>query len=163
MPTDASPPSTPRGKNVAAQTARERGEPAIRQVDRDADQAREGKREARRASLNARRRGVTLEAEAEVAPKAEKAPKAETAPKAEKAPEAELAPEAAEGAVSIDDIKLPKVGDLADFLNGFDNAADVAALQERDGRKTARVYYEARLAELTGGEGPSEGKGGDDA
>jgi len=65
--------------------------------------------------------------------------------------------------VSIDDIKLPKVGDLADFLAGFDHAADVAALQERDVRKTARVYYEARLVELTGGEGPSEDKGDDDA
>ncbi len=160
---DAIDKAAPSLADAASQTARERGEPAIRQVDRDAAQAREDKREARRASVNARRRGVTLEAEAEVAPKKKPAPKAETAPKAEKAPEAELAPEAAEGAVSIDDIKLPKVGDLADFLNGFDNAADVAALQVRDGRKTARVYYEARLAELTGGEGQSEGKGGDDA
>ncbi len=140
----------PSAADTAAQNARERGEPAIRQVEAEAAQAREDKQEARRASLNARRRGITEE------------PKAKAAPKKKKAAPAP-APEAAEGAVSIDDIKLPKVGDLSDFLAGFDNATDVAALQERDGRKTARVYYEARLAELTGGGSPSEDKGDDDA
>lgn len=168
---DAIDKAAPSLADTAARTARERGEPEIRKVEADAVQARTDKREARRTSLNARRRGITLEAKAEAAPKkkaapkAESAPKAEPAPKAEKAPAAEAAPapEAAEGAVSIADVKLPKVGDLGDFLAGFDAAADVAALQERDGRKTARVYYEARLAELTGGESPSEDKGGDDA
>jgi large subunit ribosomal protein L4 len=190
---DAIEKAEPSAADTAAQNARARGEPAVRQVDAEAAQAREDKREARRASLRARRRGIMAEPGAKAAPKkaaepkakaapkkaaepkakaapkkaaaskAKAAPKKPAAPKTEKAPKAAPAPEEAEGAVSIEDIKLPKVGDLADFLAGFDNAADVASLQERDGRKTARVYYEARLVELTGGGSPSEDKGDDDA
>ena len=174
---DAIEKAEPSATDTAAQHVRERGEPAIRRVEADAAEAREDKRAARRASLNARRRGITLEPKAKAAPETKAAPKADKAPKVEVASEepkeaaaveapaavAAPAPEVAEGAVSIDDIKLPKVADLSDFLAAFDNEADVAALRERDRRKTARVYYEARLVELTGGDSPAENKGDDDA
>ena len=169
----------PSATDLAAQDTRQRGaEPAIRQVEAAAAQAREEKREARRAALRARRAGVAE------APKAAKAaPKKKAAPKAEKAPEVETtaaepkeapveapsavesapAPEATESAGSIADVKLPKVGELSEFLAGLDSATDIAALQGRDARKTAQVYYEARLAELTGDAGSAEDEGDDDA
>ena len=163
---DAMEKAQPSASDSAAQQTRGREEPAIRKVEAEAAQAREEKRQARHASLKARRRG-------EAAPEAA-VPKAEAAPK-KKAPEAEAAepleaaeaeaaaPEATDGGSALDDIKLPKVGDLAEFLAGFGDPADVQALQDRDSRKTARVYYEARLVELSGGESTAAEEEGDDA
>lgn len=45
---------------------------------------------------------------------------------------------------------LPKIGELADHLSTLSTVAEVEALQERDGRKTAAPIYEARIAQLQG-------------
>ena len=83
-------------------------------------------------------------------PKAKTKPKA--APKAEAAPKKKAAPKSSEpsGMVDLSAIKLPKVGDMAEFLAQFDTVSDIKALMERDSRKTAQAHYEARLTELSG-------------
>ena len=81
-------------------------------------------------------------------------PKAEPkSAKADEAPEKEASPEAAAASGSELDastVKLPKVGDMSEFLSQFDNESDIKALQARDSRKTAQSHYEARLLELSG-------------
>ena len=89
-------------------------------------------------------------AEAEAKPKAEAKPEAE--PKTEAKPkQASPKSSAASGSeLDLSTIKLPKVGDMAEFLAQFDNESDVEALKKRDSRKTAQPHYEARLVELSG-------------
>lgn len=65
----------------------------------------------------------------------------------------EAEPEAGASAVDVDDIELPTVKELADFLAEIDDVETVRALQERDERKTAQSHYDARIAELSGEEG----------
>ncbi|MBH16547.1 MAG: 50S ribosomal protein L4 [Gemmatimonadetes bacterium] len=48
----------------------------------------------------------------------------------------------------IASIKLPKISELSEFLLEFDSVDDVGSLSQRDGRKTAKAIYEARLAAL---------------
>ena len=80
-------------------------------------------------------------AEAKAAPRAEAAPKKKAAPKSSAASRSDL---------DLSAIKLPKVGDMAEFLAQFDTESDIKALMARDSRKTARAHYEARLTELSG-------------
>ena len=80
-------------------------------------------------------------AEAKAAPKAEVAPKKKAAPKSSAASGSDL---------DLSAIKLPKVGDMLEFLAQFDNESDIKALKARDSRKTAQAHYEARLTELSG-------------
>ena len=89
-------------------------------------------------------------AEAKAKPKAEA--KAEAEPKTEAKPEqASPKSSAASGSeLDLSTIKLPKVGDMAEFLAQFDSESDIEALKARDSRKTAQPHYEARLVELSG-------------
>jgi len=54
--------------------------------------------------------------------------------------------------IDPDEIELPTVARLADFLSDFDDVALIRALQDRDERKTAQTHYDARIEELTGDE-----------
>ena len=84
---------------------------------------------------------VKAEAETESETKAEAPPKKKASPKSSAASGTEL---------DLSTIKLPKVGDMAEFLAQIDNESDIEALRARDSRKTAQPHYEARLAELSG-------------
>jgi len=89
-------------------------------------------------------------AEAEAKPKAEAKPEAEPKTKA-KPKQASPKSSAASGSeLDLSTVKLPKVGDMAEFLAQFDNESDIEALKARDSRKTAQPHYEARLVELSG-------------
>ncbi len=84
---------------------------------------------------------VKAEAKTESETKAEAPPKKKASPKSSAASGTEL---------DLSTIKLPKVGDMAEFLAQIDNESDIEALKARDSRKTAQPHYEARLAELSG-------------
>ncbi len=100
--------------------------------------------------------------ETETKPKSEAKPKAEAKPEAKPKAEAEAKPEAKAKAepktksgtkaheLDLSTVKLPKVGDMAEFVAQFDNESDIKALKARDSRKTAQPHYDARLAELSG-------------
>ena len=45
-------------------------------------------------------------------------------------------------------IKLPKISELTDFLLEFESVVEIESLRDRDGRKTAKAIYEARLVAL---------------
>ena len=151
-----------------ATSSRGRGEPEVRGREREAMEAQAERRKSRRghskaAKPAAPKAGATKKKAA--APKAEKQPKAKAAPEVEAAPapEAEAPkakPQATKGGVDVASVKPPKIDELADFLAQYDSADDVKAIQANDGRKTAQAHYEARLAELEGG---NETKEGDDA
>ena len=102
-----------------------------------------------------------MKAGAEVQPERRAAPESKPKPKAKV--ESEVPPEtkavkAASGTeLNLSTIKLPKVGEMAEFLVQFDNESDIKALKARDSRKTAQPLYEARLVELSG---PAKGKKG---
>jgi hypothetical protein len=92
---------------------------------------------------------------AEAKPKAETKAEATTKPKAQAkaAPKKKAAPKssAASGSdLDLSAVKLPKVGDMPEFLAQFDTESDIKALKARDSRKTAQAHYEARLTELSG-------------
>ena len=98
---------------------------------------------------------AATEPKAKTEPKSEAkaAPKAEAAPKKKATPKKKAAPKSSEPSgseVDLSAIKLPKVGDMAEFLAQFDTVSDIKALMARDSRKTAQAHYEARLTELSG-------------
>jgi len=128
-----------------ATTSKGRSEPEVRGRERDAI--------AEQAERKKARRGHSKTAKPA-------APKAEAAEK--KAAEPEATPEVAEAAAAPEAAaaKPPKVGELAAFLAEMDSADDVKALQANDARKTAQAHYDARLAEIEGG---NETQEGDDA
>nr|NIP56715.1 50S ribosomal protein L4 [Gemmatimonadota bacterium]NIP77789.1 50S ribosomal protein L4 [Gemmatimonadota bacterium]NIR77092.1 50S ribosomal protein L4 [Gemmatimonadota bacterium]NIU29444.1 50S ribosomal protein L4 [Gemmatimonadota bacterium]NIV59858.1 50S ribosomal protein L4 [Gemmatimonadota bacterium] len=95
------------------------------------------------------------EAEKEAAKAAKKKAKKKPKKKAGK-PKAEKK-KAAEPSVDLDEIELPIVAELADFLQDFDDPELIRALQERDSRKTAQRHYDARVEELTGDEEDGDG------
>jgi len=84
---------------------------------------------------------VKAEAKTESETKAEAPPKKKASPKSSAASGTER---------DLSTVKLPKVGDMAEFLAQIDNESDIEALKARDSRKTAQPHYEARLAELSG-------------
>ena len=86
-------------------------------------------------------------AQAKAAPKAKAASKAKAAPKKKAAPKSSAV---SGGDLDLSAVKLPKVGDMAEFLAQFDTESDIKALKARDSRKTAQAHYEARLTELSG-------------
>ena len=114
-----------------------------------------------KAELEAELAAGEVPAEAEEAEEAE-AEAAEEEPEAEAEAEAEVEAEAEEEeaaeeepaaeAPDVDDIELPTVKELADFLADFDDPETIRALQDRDDRKTAQKHYDRRIEELTGGE-----------
>jgi large subunit ribosomal protein L4 len=164
----------PSDAHRSAVASRARGEPDVRVRERAAEEERLERRKAKRGHGKKAASKVKKEVKAApktketVAPKAAAgkaaapkakdetkakaaSPKAKAAPKVKAAPKAKAPSEAtgeATGGVDASSVKLPKVGDLADFLAGFDSAADVETLRARDERKTAQARYEARLLEL---------------
>ena len=90
--------------------------------------------------------------ENETKPKGEAKPKAKPEAKAKAEPKAEPKTKSGTKAHELDlsTVKLPKVGDMAEFVAQFDNESDIKALKARDSRKTAQPHYDARLAELSG-------------
>ena len=176
----------PSGMDKAAMESRSRGEPAVRARERAAEEEQAERRKARPGHGGKSRRVTGVKAGAEVKPdrkvaakskpkpkakvktkaetKTEAKPKAElktkSDTKAETAPKKKAAPKASAASgtkLDLSTIKLPKVGDMAEFLAQFDNESDIKTLKARDSRKTAQPHYEARLVELSG---PAKGKKG---
>lgn len=52
--------------------------------------------------------------------------------------------------LEVDEIELPIVRELADFLAELDDVSTVRELQKRDQRKTAQKHYDRRIHELAG-------------
>jgi large subunit ribosomal protein L4 len=123
-----------RADREAAASART-GEPEIRVRQRD---EAEEQAERRRARMGHKKKSEASQAEAATA----KPEPAKAKPSTQTASD--------DDGIDVATVKLPKVADLAAFLGQFDDVADVSALQERDSRKTAQGYYEARLVELGG-------------
>ena len=46
-------------------------------------------------------------------------------------------------------IKLPKISELNEFLLEFQSVVEIESLRDRDGRKTAKAIYEARIVALS--------------
>jgi large subunit ribosomal protein L4 len=132
----------PSDAHRSAVASRARGEPDVRVRERAVEEERLERRKTKRG--HAKKVASKVKKEVKAAPKAA-APKAKAETKS--APAAKEDAKAA-GGVDASSVKLPKVGDLADFLAGFDSAADVETLRARDERKTAQARYEARLLEL---------------
>ncbi|MGI9627969.1 MAG: hypothetical protein ACR2QM_14120, partial [Longimicrobiales bacterium] len=113
-----------------------------------------------KAEKPAKPKAPKVEAKAEEPVVEEAAPQEAAAPEAPaaavptpeaKGPEATSEPEeSSSGGFDAATVELPKVADLAGFLAGIDNAADVKALSERDTRKTAAPLYAARIEEIEG-------------
>ena len=153
----------PSGMDKAAMESRSRGEPTVRVRERAAEQEQAERRNAARPGHGGKSKkvgGVKAGAE-EVQPERKAASRSKPKPKAKvqsEAPPETKAVEAASGTeLDLSTIKLPKVGDMPEFLAQFDNESDIKALKARDSRKTAQPHYEARLVELSG---PAEGKKG---
>lgn len=135
--------------------------PQVRIDDQAEAEAQAEHLEERRLKVKARKDGVAAknsggEPVAEAAkPKAKaKAKKAAAKPKAA-TPKADVAPvveaaDAGSGDIDVATVKLPKVGDLGEFLAQFSSVEEIVALQARDARKTAQAQYESRMAELSG-------------
>jgi large subunit ribosomal protein L4 len=153
----------PSDAHRSAVASRARGEPDVRVRERAAEEERlerrklkrgHGKKAASKVKKEVKAAPKTKETVAgKAAPKAKDETKAKAAPKAKDETKSAAAPKAkapteATGGVDASSVTLPKVGDLADFLAGFDSAADVETLRARDDRKTAQARYEARLVEL---------------
>jgi large subunit ribosomal protein L4 len=133
----------PSQADTAAVVTRGRGEPEIRGLDREKAEAQAARKKARMGH------GKKTKTQP-VSTSVEKKPTSEATPaKEEKAAASEAAAPAATS--DVESVKLPNVGDLAAFLQGYDNASDVEALQARDSRKTAQGHYEARVSEISGG------------
>ena len=151
----------PSGMDRAAMESRSRGEPAVRARERAAEEEQAERRNARPGHGGKSRRVTGMKAGAEIQPDRKVAPKPKPKPKAEAksdtkaeaAPKKKASPKASTVSgteLDLSTIKLPKVGDMAEFLAQFDNESDIKALKARDSRKTAQPHYEARLAELSG-------------
>ena len=163
----------PSETHKVAMESRSRGEPEVRARERAAEEERAERRKARPGHGTKSRRVTEVKAKAEVqperkaaakakpepkseakaTPKAEAAPKKKVAPKKKAAPRKKAAPKSSEPSgseVDLSAIKLPKVGDMAEFLAQFDTVSDIKAMMARDSRKTAQAHYEARLTELSG-------------
>lgn len=52
--------------------------------------------------------------------------------------------------VVAEEITLPTVSDLAEFLEGYNDIDEIRSIQAQDHRKSAQEVYEARIAELEG-------------
>jgi large subunit ribosomal protein L4 len=129
--------ASPSRADVEAAASAGRGEPEVRVRDREEAEAQAAYRKAR---MGHGKKSRTKPVVTEKKPKVEKPAAVEAAAKSS----------SEEGGVDVATVKLPNVGDLAVFLAQFDDVAEVAALQERDSRKTAQGHYEDRLAELGG-------------
>ena len=167
----------PSRTHTEAMESRSRGEPAVRARERAAEEEQAERRKARpgHGTKSRRVRATGVKAEAKAKPKAE--PKAKAAAKVEPkakveaksvakakpkaksdtkeaaAPGKKASPKssaASGGELDPSTVKLPKVGDMAQFLAQFDNESDIVALKARDSRKTVQSHYEARLMELSG-------------
>ncbi len=148
-----------------------RGEPEVRvrqraaveeQAERKKARMGHAKKKAEAAPSKATKAApskATKAAPSQATPVAPAEAKTEEEPKVEEALKAAPAVEAESG-VDVSSVKLPNVGELAEFLTQFDAAADVEALKARDNRKTAVAHYDSRLAELAGGDSR---EGDDDA
>jgi len=158
----------PSGMDKAAMQSRSRGEPAVRARERAAEQEQAERRNAGRPGHGGKKvgggkAGAEVQPERKAASESKPKPKAKSKPKPKAKVESEAPPETkAVEAVSgteldLSTIKLPKVGDMPEFLAQFDNESDINALKARDSRKTAQPHYEARLVELSG---PAKGKKG---
>ena len=174
----------PSSMDKAAMESRARGEPAVRARERAAEEEQAERRKARPGHGGKSRKVTGVKAGAEVRPdrkvaakskpksktkvESEAPPETKAAPKAktksdtkaETAPKKKAAPKASAASgtkLDLSTIKLPKVGDMAEFLAQFDNESDIKTLKARDSRKTAQPHYEARLVELSG---PAKGKKG---
>jgi large subunit ribosomal protein L4 len=139
----------------AAVESRTHGEPVVRARERAAEEEQAAKKKAKPKRDRKSKAAAKPKAESKAkSPQADVKPKAEPkSAKADEAPEKEASPEAAAASGSELDastVKLPKVGDMSEFLSQFDNESDIKALQARDSRKTAQSHYEARLLELSG-------------
>lgn len=109
-------------------------------------------KEAEEEAAKARKKKPAKKAKKKAEPEAKKKEK----PVAKK-DEGKAEEKAAEPSVEPDEIELPIVAELADFLQGFDDPELIRALQERDSRKTAQRHYDARVEELTGDEEDGDG------
>lgn len=58
--------------------------------------------------------------------------------------------EAATAEETEEEIELPPISKLAEFLEGYDDVDEIRSIQEQDKRKSAQEVYEARIAELEG-------------
>jgi hypothetical protein len=157
----------PSESHKAAMESRSRGEPAVRALERAAEEERAERRKARpghgtksrvvtavkaAAPVQPEKKAATkpkAKAEAKVEPKAEQKAEAKAEPKAKAAPKKKPSPKAGSD-VDLATVELPKVGELVKFLAKFDDAKDIEALMKRDSRKTAQAHYKARLTELSG-------------
>ena len=171
----------PSETHKVAMESRSRGEPEVRARERAAEEERAERRKARPGHGTKSRRVTEVKAKAEVqperkaaakakpepkseakaTPKAEAAPKKKVAPKKKAAPRKKAAPKSSEPSgseVDLSAIKLPKVGDMAEFLAQFDTVSDIKAMMARDSRKTAQAHYEARLTEVSGAAKGKKGK-----
>jgi large subunit ribosomal protein L4 len=169
----------PSAAQKAAIESRSQGEPVVRATQKAVEEAQAERKKARPGHDQKSRRVTEVTVKAEVQPerkvatkakpksqakaklaaetkakpeptakseaKTEVAPKAKAAPKKKAAPKSSVASE-----LDLSTVKLPKVGDMAEFLAQFDNVADIKTLKARDSRKTVQAYYEARLGDLSG-------------
>jgi len=169
----------PSAAQKAAIESRSQGEPVVRATQKAVEEAQAERKKARPGHDQKTRRVTEVTVKAEVQPerkvatkakpksqakaklaaetkakpeptakseaKTEVAPKAKAAPKKKAAPKSSVASE-----LDLSTVKLPKVGDMAEFLAQFDNVADIKTLKARDSRKTVQAYYEARLGDLSG-------------
>lgn len=119
----------------------------VKEAEKEAAEAEKKKAKKKPAKKAKKKKAAKPEPEAKKKEKKEKKPKAKKAEKKK----------AAEPAVDPDEIELPIVAELAEFLQGFDDPQLIRALQERDSRKTAQRHYDARVEELTGDEEDGDG------
>ena len=137
----------------AAMESRSKGEPVVRARERAAaeEQAERKKARPHRDGRVTTVPEVVAEAQAPAETEAKTEAKVEAkAPVATK--KASAKPPVASGSeIDVSTIKLPKVGDMPEFLAQFDNESDIKALQARDARKTVQSHYESRLIELSTG------------
>ena len=135
----------PSSMDKAAMESRSRDEPAVRARERAADEEQAERRNARPGHAGRRK----------AAPESKPKPKAKV--ESEAPPETKTVEAASGTELDLSTIKLPKVGDMPEFLAQFDNESDIKALKARDSRKTAQPHYATRLVELSG---PGKGKKG---
>jgi len=132
----------PSQADSAAVVTRDRGEPEVRGRVREEVQARAEHKKARMGhGKKSRAQPVSSTAKDKPAPD-----------KAAAAPATEAPPVTSDSGSDLESVKLPKVGDLVDFLNGYASLSGVQTLQARDSRKTAQAHYQARIDELGGGD-----------
>jgi large subunit ribosomal protein L4 len=168
----------PSAAQKAAIESRSQGEPVVRATQKAVEEAQAERKKARpghdqksrrvtevtvKAEVQPERKVATkakpksqakakpaAEAKAKAEPRAKSEAKTEVAPKAKAAPKKKAAPKSSVASeLDLSTVKLPKVGDMVEFLAQFDNVADIKTLKARDSRKTVQAYYEARLGDLS--------------